>query len=71
MRPDNLFDFTFEKIAAQGFKRQKVETKNLRDGDLLQMSKDGELWCKIDNAKYLRSQIKGVESLEIWRLDLK
>jgi len=67
MRPDNLFDSTFEKIAAQGFKRQKVETKNLRDGDLLQMSKDGELWCKIKDAKHLRSQIKGVESLEIWR----
>ena len=67
MRPDNLFDSTFEKIAKQGYAKQKVEAKNLRDGDLLQMSKDGELWCKIKDAKHLRSQIKGVESLEIWR----
>ena len=68
MRPDNLFDSTLEQIAAQGYVKQKVESKSLRDGDLLQMSKDGELWCKIKDAKHLRSQIKGVESVEIWRL---
>jgi hypothetical protein len=67
MRPDNLFDSTLENIVKQGYTKQKTETKNLRDGDLLQMSKDGELWCKIDNAKHLRSQIKSVELVEIWR----
>lgn len=67
MRPDNLFDSTFENIAKQGYSKQKIETKNLRDGDLLQMDKGGVLWCKIDNTKYLRSQIKSVELIEIWR----
>ena len=65
MRPDNLFDSTLEQIAAQGYAKQKVESKALRDGDLLQMSKDGELWCKIKDAKHLRSQNNCVISVTI------
>ena len=67
MRPDNLFDSSFQQILKEGYQKIKVPPKDLRDSDLLQMSKCGTLWCKIDNAKYLRSGLKGVESVEIWR----
>ena len=67
MRPNNLFDSTFEQIHVKGYEKQQVAAKDLLDGDLLQMSKDGLLWCKIDNAKYLRANLKGVELVEIWR----
>lgn len=68
MRPDNLFNSSLAKIQKEGYKELKAPLKDLRDGDLFKMSNDGELWCKIDNAKYLRAGLKGVEFVQVWRI---
>ena len=64
MRPTNLFDSSFEEIQSRGYKKI---TGKLEDGDLLQMSKDGKLWCKISGANLLRKELKLVGLVELWR----
>ena len=68
MNADNAFYSSFEEILKQGLSKTKIAIEDVIDGDILQITKSGGIWYKIESAEELRREIKEVDYIDVWRL---